>query len=151
MNIWLANGKDLSVLPDVWLRSVQATHTFLSEEDIYSMIPQVKDYLTQESSEFWIVCDDETIMGFMGMSGRKMESLFLTPEFHRRGAGKRLVGHALSRYGDLLVDVNEQNSSARLFYEACGFAVVGRSDIDEQGRAYPLIHMRMSPPKPPPT
>lgn len=152
MNIRRANGTDFSVLLDVWLRSIQATHTFVSEEDIRSMIPQVKAYLECGRSEFWVICaGDGTIMGFMGMSGRKMESLFLAPEFHRRGAGRRLVGHARSLYGDLLVDVNEQNSSSRLFYEACGFEVVGRSDVDEQGRAYPLIHMRMSQPKPSPT
>lgn len=143
MNIRPAMLADREVLLDVWLRSVRATHAFVPEQEIQSMIPQVQDYLAAGDTEFWVDCDDaETIMGFMGMSGSKMESLFLAPEFQRRGAGRRLVRHAQARHGELTVDVNEQNSAARAFYEACGFVVEGRSELDEQGRPYPLLHMR---------
>lgn len=62
------------------------------------------------------------IMGFMGMSGSRMESLFLVPECHRRGGGRRLVRHAQALHGELTVDVNEQNAAACRFYEACGRA-----------------------------
>jgi putative acetyltransferase len=86
------------------------------------------------------------IIGFMGMSGSKMESLFLAPEFHRRGAGRRLVRHAQALHGELTVDVNEQNSAACGFYQACGFVVEGRSELDDQGRPYPLLHMRLAAP-----
>ena len=47
------------------------------------------------------------------------------------------------------MDVNEQNSAARGFYEACGFAVEGRSELDDQGRPYPLLHMRLAAPNRP--
>jgi putative acetyltransferase len=47
--------------------------------------------------------------------------------------------------GELTVDVNEQNTGAVAFYEACGFVVEGRSALDESGRAYPLLHMRLPP------
>jgi len=136
-----------AVLLDVWLRSIRATHTFVSEEDIQSMIPQVRDYLASREPEFWVLCDDTgAILGFMGMSGNKMESLFLAPEFQRRGAGRRLVRHAQALHGALTVDVNEQNTAARRFYEACGFVVEGRSELDDQGRPYPLLHMRLAAP-----
>ena len=143
MEIRRAIPTDCEVLLDIWLRSVRATHTFVSEEDIRSMVPQVRDYLASSEPEFWVLCDDSgAIMGFMGMSGSKMESLFLAPEFHRRGGGRRLVRHAQALHGELTVDVNEQNSAARCFYEACGFVVEGRSELDAQGRPYPLLHMR---------
>lgn len=86
-------------------------------------------------------------MGFMGMSGSRIESLFLAPEFQRRGGGRRLVHHAQERHDELTVGVNEQNAAARAFYEACGFVVEGRSERDEQGRPYPLLHMRWDGPK----
>jgi putative acetyltransferase len=144
MDIRRATPADREVLLDVWLRSVRATHTFLPEEDIRSMTPQVRDYLASAETEFWVVGDDSgAVMGFMGMSGSKMESLFLAPEFHRRGAGRRLVRHAQALHGELTVDVNEQNAAARAFYEACGFAVEGRSEVDDQGRPYPLLHLRL--------
>jgi putative acetyltransferase len=34
--------------------------------------------------------------------------------------------------------------AARRFYESCGFVVEGRSDLDEQGRPYLLLHMRLA-------
>ena len=139
---------DREALLDAWLRSVRATHTFVSAEDIRSMIAEVRDYLASPVSEFWVLCGDSgPIMGFMGMAGSQIESLFLAPEFHRRGGGRRLVQHAQARHGELTVGVNEQNAAARAFYEACGFVVEGRSDRDEQGRPYALLHMRWGGPR----
>lgn len=150
MDIRRAMPTDQDVLLDIWLRSVRTTHTFVSEADIRSMTPQVRVYLAISGSEFWVLCDDTgAVMGFMGMAGSKMESLFLAPEFHRRGGGRRMVRHAQALYGELTVDVNEQNTAARRFYEACGFVVEGRSDLDEQGRPYPLLHMRLAAPDEP--
>ena len=151
MEIRRAISTDPEVLLDIWLRSVRATHTFVSEEDIRSMTPQVRDYLASSEPEFWVLCDDSgVIRGFMGMSESKMDSLFLAPEFQRRGAGRRLVLHAHALHGELTVDVNEQNAAARGFYEACGFVVEGRSELDDQGRPYPLLHMRLATPNMPP-
>jgi putative acetyltransferase len=145
MNIRKAIPTDREVLLDIWLRSVRATHTFLMEEDIQSFIPLVRDYLASSKSEFWVLCFESGVtMGFIGMSGSKIEALFLAPEFHRRGGGRRLIQHAQALSAELTVDVNEQNSAACRFYEACGFVVEGRSELDETGRPYPLLHMRLA-------
>jgi putative acetyltransferase len=145
MHIRRAIPTDPEVLLDIWLRSVQATHTFVSEEDIQSFIPLVQDYLASNEPEFWILCSDAgAIMGFMGMAGSKIEALFLAPEFHRRGGGRRLVQHAQALRGQLTVEVNEQNRMACRFYEACGFVVEGRSELDDTGRPYPLLQMRLA-------
>lgn len=135
---------DCDILLDIWLRSIRATHDFVSEEDIQFFFPLVREYLASCESELWVLCSDsETIIGFMGMSGNKINSLFLAPEYHRCGGGRRLVQHAQALRGELTVDVNEQNLPARRFYEACGFVVEGRSELDDLGRPYPLLHMRM--------
>jgi putative acetyltransferase len=147
MSIRRATPADCDVLLDVWLRSVRATHTFLSEEDIQTFLPLVRDYLASGEPEFWVLCSDSgAIMGFMGMSGSKMEALFLAPEFHRRGGGRRMVRHAQALKGELTVDVNEQNPAACRFYQACGFVVEGRSELDGTGRPFPLLHMRLAAP-----
>jgi putative acetyltransferase len=144
MNIRRALPTDRDILLDIWLRSVRATHTFLSEDDIQSFLPLVRDVALAEL-ELWVLCsNDGAPMGFMGMSGNKVEALFLAPEFHRRGGGRRLVQHAQELKGDLTVDVNEQNPAARRFYEACGFVVEGRSELDSTGRPFPLLHMRLA-------
>ena len=144
MNIRRAIPTDRGVLVDIWLRSVRATHTFLSEEDIQSLLPPTRDYLTSDGPELWVLCTDAGIVvGFMGMSGSKLEALFLDPEFHRQGGGRRLVRHAQELHGELTVDVNEQNPAACRFYEACGFFVEGRSELDSTGQPFPLLHMRL--------
>jgi putative acetyltransferase len=144
MNIRQALPTDRDVLLDIWLRSVRDTHTFLAEEDIQFFLPLVRDYLACADVELWVLCSDSAApMGFLGMSGNKMEALFLAPEYHRRGGGRRLIQHARALKGDLTVDVNEQNPSACRFYEACGFVVEGRSERDSAGRPFPLLHMRL--------
>lgn len=144
MTIRRATVDDRDVLFDVWLRAVGATHTFVSEADITSFQPLVRDYLASNATEFWVLCGaDGAVMGFMGMAGSRIESLFLAPEFHRRGGGRRLIDHARSLADTLTVDVNEQNTAAVGFYKACDFVVEGRSELDETGRPYPLLHMRL--------
>jgi putative acetyltransferase len=144
MQIRRATPNDRDTLFDVWLRSVEATHAFVSDADIQAFKPLVRDYLASNETEFWVLCDaDGAVAGFMGMAGPTMESLFLAPEFHRRGGGRRLVKHARSLYGELTVDVNEQNTAAVGFYQACGFVVEGRSELDGSGRPYPLLQMRL--------
>lgn len=142
-----ARLSDCDVLVDIWLRSVRATHTFLTEDDIQSFLPMVRTYLGSTQPELWVLCaESEQIMGFMGMSGSKMESLFLAPEFHRSGGGRRLVQHAQQLHGEITVDVNEQNPAAYAFYRACGFVLEGRSELDDTGRPFPLLHLRLAVP-----
>jgi putative acetyltransferase len=146
MTIRQARPGEQGVLLDIWLRSVRATHTFLSEADIQFFLPLVRD-LALPVLDLWVlVSDADEPMGFMGLSGNKLEALFLAPEFLRRGGGRLLVRHAQQLAGDLLVDVNEQNPAAIRFYESCGFVVIGRSDRDSTGRPFPLLHMRLSRP-----
>ena len=134
---------DQDALFDVWLRAVQATHTFVKDADIQTFKPLVRHYLASDC-EIWVLVSDEgTPLGFMGLADHAMESLFIAPEFHRRGGGRRLVEHARSMHDELTVNVNEQNLPARHFYESCGFVVEGRSELDETGRPYPILHMRL--------
>jgi putative acetyltransferase len=147
MTIRRANPTDRDALVEIWLRSVRATHTFLSEEDIQSLLPATRDYLTSDEPELWVLCADSgAIMGFMGMSGNEVAALFLAPEFRGCGGGRRLVRHAQELRGELTVDVNEQNAAARRFYEACGFVVESRSELDDAGRPFPVLHMRLAAP-----
>ena len=146
MHIRQGTPSDGDVLGDVWLRSVRATHTFLTEEDIQRFLPFVREELGSDKAEIWVLESvDGATIGFMELNGNKMEALFLAPEHHRRGGGRRLVQHAQELRDELTVDVNEQNPAARSFYEACGFVAEGRSECDGMGLPFPLVHMRLKP------
>jgi len=132
---------DFEALLDVWLRSVRATHTFLTEDDIQAMLPQVRD-AALPALELWVACDGAgRPIGFAGLCDAKLEALFLAPECRRQGIGRALIEHARLLKGPLTVDVNEQNPEAVAFYAACGFRLIGRSETDGDGRPFPLLHM----------
>lgn len=134
----------------IWLRSVRATHAFLSEDDIAFFEPLVRDGLASDELDVWVLCrDTDAPIGFLGMSGKRIEALFLDPDHRRQGGGRRLVDHARRLSAELSLDVNEENPEARRFYEACGFVVEGRSEVDGTGRPFPLLHMRLAHPADP--
>jgi putative acetyltransferase len=140
---------DEAALIEIWLRSVRATHKFLTEEDIEQLHTLVRNGALA-GLEIWVLCSDNSEpIGFMGLAGSKVEALFLAPEFHGKGGGRQLLQHAREIKGELTVDVNEQNTAAVGFYEACGFVVEGRSEHDSLGLPFPLLHMRQHVIRPP--
>jgi len=142
MIIRKALPSDRDALLDIWFRSVRATHTFLTEQDIQALLPEVRDVALVEL-ELWVLCADSgQPIAFLGLSGSKVEALFVAPEHLRMGGGRKLLNHARQLKGLLAVDVNEQNPEAVRFYEACGFVVTGRSEFDGKGRPFPLLHLR---------
>ena len=116
-------------LVEVWQRSVQATHLFLSAPEIAAIRTYVPQALC--GVEHLIVAQDEsgTPVGFMGVQENRLEMLFLDPE-------------AREQYGVSELTVNEQNPAAAGFYRHMGFAVYRRSELDEQGGPYPILYMR---------
>ena len=129
---------------EIWERSVRATHDFLTEQDIVSLRPRVAELLAGDEVTWSVIADEsDAPVGFMGSHDDTVDALFIDPAFRGRGGGHQLIAHAArSAKGPLHVDVNEQNPAARGFYESQGFAVVGRSPTDSEGRPFPLLHMR---------
>ncbi|WP_247877368.1 acetyltransferase [Azospirillum brasilense] len=134
---------DAPVLFDVWLAAVRSTHDFLSEEDIAFYADLVRDQYLPAAALMVAVDGDDRPVGFLGMTGSKIDTLFVDPAWHGRGIGRALVAHALKGGPELTVDVNEQNSAARAFYRRLGFREVGRSALDDSGRPFPLLHLAL--------
>lgn len=120
-----------------------ATHSFLSAQDLDFFTGLVREqYLP--SSPFTLAVDDEDRpIGFLGMTGAKIDSLFVAPDQHGRGVGRRLIDHARQAHPKLSVDVNEQNEGAVAFYQRIGFHPTGRSELDDSGQPYPVLHLQM--------
>lgn len=127
---------------DIWRSAVVATHDFLSAEDFAAIEEMVAAHYLPEA-ELWIAAGaDDIALGFMGMTGAQIDSLFVHADAHGGGIGRALVEHAAALHPVVTVDVNEQNASGAGFYTRLGFAIVGRSPVDDDGRPYPLLHLR---------
>ena len=129
-------------LVDIWLRSVRATHGFLTATDVDGLTEPARAYLTSDEELFVLVDTGDVPVGFMGLEENDVASLFLDPSVHRRGGGRLLIAHAAELRGELTVTVNEQNTGAVAFYEACGFRVECRPELDDDGRPFPVLVLR---------
>ena len=79
--------------------------------------------------------------GLVHVPAIQVDTLFVDPAFHRRGIGRALLDFTRRDYPCIFLDVNEQNSAAAHFYARYGFTTIGRSDMDGEGRPYPLLHL----------
>lgn len=129
-------------LINVWERSVRATHAFLSEGEIAEIKPFVPQALAGVETLVVAEKDGEPV-GFMGVQDGRLEMLFLDPDARGQGLGRRLLTHGIERLGVTELTVNEQNPQAVGFYEHMGFKTYRRTDLDEEGRPYPLLYMRL--------
>lgn len=133
--------EDGAALLDLWRLSVDATHDFLSAEDRKAIDAEVCDFLPHAPVTV-AVDENDRLCGFMLIDGTHMEALFIDPDVRGTGIGRQLLQHAVSLYGSLSTDINMQNAQAVGFYQRMGFIETGRSEVDSQGRHYPLIHLR---------
>lgn len=135
---------DAARVVEIWNRAVDATHDFLTPQDRAAIGAEVEGFLPAAPLVLAVDADDRPL-GFMLVDGSHMEALFIDPDSRGQGVGRALVAYALASQPELTTDVNEQNAQAVGFYERMGFAATGRSDLDGQGRPYPLIHLRHQP------
>ncbi|EHN15144.1 GNAT family N-acetyltransferase [Clostridium sporogenes] len=124
------NKDDMDNILNVWESSVRATHTFLKEEDIISIKPQVKegvDYV----SKFLCVRDEKGIIqAFMGVHNSKIEMLFVDLNSRGNGISKKLINYAINVLNAKFVDVNKQNTQGVEFYKHMGFDTFKRSEFE---------------------
>ena len=129
-------------LLEVWERSVLATHKFLNPSD-FEEIKALVQAIDFNLFEVYCLLDADKVFGLIGVADKKIEMLFLLPEYFGSGYGKMLVTFAVQQLGANKVDVNEQNTNATNFYKHLGFETYERSEKDDQGKNYPLLRMRL--------
>ena len=129
-------------LLNVWESSVKATHLFLSDDEIKN----IKQYVPRAILEIpiLVVAKNEAgnPIGFMGISDKSLKMLFIEDKSRGFGIGKMLLNYGMENYSVNNLTVNEQNPLAQGFYEHMGFRVYKRTELDEQGNAYPLLYMK---------
>ena len=130
---------DYPRLIEIWENAVLNTHDFLKEEDFLyfkKLVPFYFQYVMLLGFE-----QEGVLVGFMGIANGNLEMLFVDNCCRGAGIGKQLVAYAVANLQVTKVDVNEQNTQAVGFYKYMGFNIVGRSELDGEGKEYPILHM----------
>jgi putative acetyltransferase len=143
MKIDYVSKNEHQTLLTIWEASVRATHDFITEQYIAEIKPLI---LAQYFDAVDLRCvkdDNGIILGFCGVAEQNIEMLFVAPERAGKGVGTLLTNYAIERLAAYKVDVNEQNPQALGFYQHMGFEVIRRSETDDQGKPYPLLHMKL--------
>lgn len=135
--------EDFPRVVEVWEASVRATHDFVTEDDIQFFRPLVRTGLPKVARLACVRDKRGDVVGFVGVNGANVDMLFVAPICMGQGIGRQLLTHAIAAFGAQTLDVNEQNPQAVGFYLRMGFEVVGRSELDDFGKPYPLLHMRL--------
>jgi len=137
-----STSQDLDRLFEIWRSAVEATHHFLSAADVDEIGRLVRDAYLPVAVFLVAVDGHDVAHGFLGATGNRIDALFVHADRRGGGIGRLLVRRMTDAHDAVTVDVNEQNESGSGFYAHLGFEVCGRSETDDQGRPYPLLHLR---------
>ncbi|GAA1779148.1 GNAT family N-acetyltransferase [Leucobacter iarius] len=126
----------------IWRSAVRATHGFLDEAD-FTRIEQALAPAYLPAVALTVAERDGRPVGFAGTAEGALEMLFVDDRARGTGVGSALLAHVRASQGVVRVDVNEQNPGAHGFYLSRGFVQVGRSELDGDGRPYPILHLAL--------
>ncbi|MDG4653291.1 GNAT family N-acetyltransferase [Chryseobacterium arthrosphaerae] len=132
---------DYPRLIEIWENAVVNTHDFLKEEDfVYykKQLPVYFQHVTLSGFE-----QEGILVGFLGVAEGNIEMLFVDNDYRGTGIGKKLATYAISDLQVTKVDVNEQNAQAVGFYNYIGFKILRKSELDGEGKEYPVLHMQL--------
>ena len=132
---------DYPRLMEIWEDSVLNTHDFLKMEDFLFYKKMLLTYF-QHVNLFGYERNG-VLIGFMGVAEDNLEMLFVENKHRGTGVGKKLVSYAIENFHINKVDVNEQNSQAVGFYKHLGFKMYRKSELDAEGKEYPILHMKL--------
>ena len=132
---------DYPRLIEIWESAVLSTHDFLREEDFLYYKEQLPVYF-QHVTLFGFE-QEGILIGFMGIAEGNLEMLFVDDNYRGTGIGKRLITYAIGNLQVTKVDVNEQNIQAVGFYKYMDFSIYKRSNLDGEGKEYPILHMQL--------
>nr|WP_299173263.1 GNAT family N-acetyltransferase [uncultured Allomuricauda sp.] len=114
---------DLESVMTIWYNAQEVGHPFLSQKFIEKVKKMMKDKLLP-NSKTWVYTNNNQVYGFVSMIGNEIGGLFVDPNMQSKGIGSHLLTHML-RFNEVLeVEVFDQNSIGKSFYQKHGFKIL---------------------------
>lgn len=127
-------GGDLDAISAIHVAACRIAYAFMDWD--YSLA-EVREWYAGKLDEWdWgVVAEQEKgLAGYIAMSGRHIDQLFVDPSAQGQGVGRALLAAALGRgLRPLTLDVFEKNRPARRLYESRGFREAGRWFNEQDG------------------
>lgn len=117
--------EDLDQVMDIWYQSSTLAHDFL-EDDFVQIVKKAMYDIYIPKSKTWVYIKDEKPIGFISMADNEIGGLFLYPKHFGNGIGAKLVNHIVDLYKYVEVEVFENNTIGRSFYNKYGFKFLSK-------------------------
>ena len=114
--ISLANYKDHNEIVEVWEQSVRATFNFPNEKYLQEIKSQLSSAL-RHVKVYVYRTKGESIKGFVGLKGHKVEMLFIRPEYFGHDVEMQLTNFCIYSLHIYELNVKERDESALEFYK----------------------------------
>ena len=112
---------DINRVADIWLDTNLKAHSFISAQYWESNYELVKEMLSQ--AEVYVYEDGQKIQGFIGLSDKYIEGIFVSEKMQSQGIGKLLLNYIKDRKDVLSLNVYQKNIRAIHFYQREGFEI----------------------------
>ena len=112
--------------------------------DPRGFIPIEQDKEAEELKKCWkyVACDDELVVGFVGVDDKYLAWLYIDPQQYGKGIGRELLKIALQEIGEgAWTIVLDGNQKAIKLYESEGFREVKRYPSENNG--YPVTCVKL--------
>ena len=134
--------KDYNTILKIWERFVVETHDFLKKEDRMQLKNELPIYLKYVEAYLWF--NEKEAIDFSGINEKNLEMLFIDPKHFNKGYGTTILQSLIQEDKIQYVDVNKDNQYALKFYNKNGFKQYNESQKDNQGRDYPVLHLKLT-------
>lgn len=129
--------EDTDALIDIWRKANALAHPFLAD-DFVEYVAKAMREIFLPNAQTWVIVEHNQPLGFIalleGETGWEIGGLFLAPDHHGKGLGQKMVNHAVDLHGSLSVEVFEQNTIGRQFYDRYGFTQTSEYLHEQSGQ-----------------
>ncbi|GAB3697713.1 GNAT family N-acetyltransferase [Saccharopolyspora tripterygii] len=124
--------RDLGGLQALARRTIDACYRgFLGDDAVNGFIGSGASdaHVTSHLERGGVHClsQDDRVLGFSILDGPTVDLMMVDPDHHRRGLGRVLLQHAeevlVAEHSTIRLETFAGNTSARSFYEACGWGL----------------------------
>lgn len=119
---------DIDRVADIWLDTNIRAHSFISKQYWQNNFSIVKEMLSQ--SEIYVYEEKNEIQGFVGLSDKYIEGIFVSSKEQSKGIGNLLMCYVKNIKNQLSLSVYQKNIRAVNFYQKEDFNIQSEN-VDE--------------------